>query len=37
MPHLEWKQALFFAVWAIKPGRENNQYVGSIKFSATNN
>lgn len=37
MQHSEWKQALLFIVWAIKPGRKNNRYVGSITFSATNN
>lgn len=28
---------LLFTLWAIKPERENDQYVDSIKFSATNN
>lgn len=27
MQHLEWKRALLFTVWAIKPGRKINMLV----------
>lgn len=32
MQHLEWKQALLFIVWAIKPGRKKINMLVQLSF-----